>query len=258
MSIPFTHTQKVWDAQAVSATAELELIFRFCPTKIIEITLAAFSGTLDFQGKADPAGTYDNLKYQEIGLAAEPNPGIAQLSFTTITARHRYLLIDHYPLTQIVMTRTAGTITCVVWGFDAPVTQPWELTLGAGTAEIGKLAAGSALIGKVGIDQTTLGTTNAVQEKPPTGITNLAANTTTAGTEIPVIVASTPCRFVHIVAKPANTGLVYIGGSDVSSTLYTEVLNAGESIDIPIDNANKVYFDVSVTGEGIQAGYLAV
>lgn len=39
-----------------------------------------------------------------------------------------------------------------------------DVTLLAGTAEIGKLGAGSALIGKVGIDQTTPGTTNAVVE----------------------------------------------------------------------------------------------
>jgi hypothetical protein len=37
-----------------------------------------------------------------------------------------------------------------------------QAVLGAGTAEVGKLAAGTALIGKVGIDQTTPGTTNKV------------------------------------------------------------------------------------------------
>jgi len=87
-------------------------------------------------------------------------------------------------------------------------------------------------------------------------LTNLPARTTTAGTELQVVVASTPCNHLHIVSKPANTGAVYIGGSDVSSTLCTEILNPGESCDIPIDDANKVYFDVAVTGEGIFAGYL--
>lgn len=99
---------------------------------------------------------------------------------------------------------------------------------------------------------------NLISPQPPSVITNLAAMTTTAGTELQVVVASTPCRSLHIVAKPANTGVVYIGGSDVASTLYTEILNAGDSCDITINNANKVYFDVSVTGEGIFAGYLSV
>ncbi len=41
-----------------------------------------------------------------------------------------------------------------------------DVTLLAGTAEIGKLGAGTALIGKVGIDQTTAGTTNGVMPAP--------------------------------------------------------------------------------------------
>jgi len=139
--------------------------------------------------------------------------------------------------------------------------------------------AGTAIIGKVGIDQTTPGTTDRVTAnvdkvggtaqtgrdiaadlaklQPPTSITNLPARTTNAATAVQVVVASTPCRVVHVVAKPANTGVVYLGDIDVSAVLYIEYLNAGDSVDIPIDDANKLYFDVSVSGEGIQAGYLS-
>ncbi len=124
------------------------------------------------------------------------------------------------------------------------------------------LAAGTAVIGKIRMvtatgDEVTDDTYDAVntKESPPTAITNLASRTTNAATAVPVIVASTPCRSVHIVAKPANTGVVYVGGSDVSATKYTEILSPGDSMDKDISNANLLHFDVSVNGEGIFAGY---
>ncbi len=88
-------------------------------------------------------------------------------------------------------------------------------------------------------------------------LTPLAANTTNAGTAKKVTATSVECRSVHIVAKPANTLAVYIGNASVSSVLYNEILNPGESVDIPIDDPSKVYFDVAVNGEGIQPSYLS-
>ncbi|MDD4721876.1 MAG: hypothetical protein PHR07_03920 [Acidaminococcaceae bacterium] len=68
--------------------------------------------------------------------------------------------------------------------------------------------------------------------------------------------AAHACREVIIIAKDTNTGYIYIGGSDVSATVYGAKLAAGDSITIPISNTNLIYMDASVSGEGIS--YLAV
>ncbi len=104
------------------------------------------------------------------------------------------------------------------------------------------------LVDGSGNDLTTL--------EAPTAVTPLPARTTNAGTAAKVIVAATPCKAVNIVAKPANTGMVYIGDATVSASLYYEILNPGDSVNIEIADASAIYFDVSVNGEGIQAGIL--
>ncbi|MDD4775434.1 MAG: hypothetical protein PHG75_02900, partial [Syntrophomonas sp.] len=80
------------------------------------------------------------------------------------------------------------------------------------------------------------------------------ATVTTAGTEVQL--PNYACREVTIIAKRANTGYIYIGGSDVSSTVYGAELAAKESITLAVNNTNLVYIDSSVNGEGIS--YVAI
>lgn len=87
-------------------------------------------------------------------------------------------------------------------------------------------------------------------------IKGAVVNNVAAGTELQIVAAGYTCREVMITALGANTGYIYIGGSDVSSTVYGARLSAGDSVTIPISNLNLVYFDASVSGEGIS--YLAV
>jgi hypothetical protein len=68
-------------------------------------------------------------------------------------------------------------------------------------------------------------------------------------------------RGVTITALSSNTGVVYVGGSNVSSSVYGKELKAGESVDIYVDheawktgesiNLSKIFLDVSVSGEGV-------
>jgi hypothetical protein len=76
----------------------------------------------------------------------------------------------------------------------------------------------------------------------------------TAGTREQI--AAYACREVTIIALDTNTGYVYIGGSDVSSTVYGVKLAAKDSITLAISNTNLIYIDSSVNGEGIS--YVAV
>lgn len=68
--------------------------------------------------------------------------------------------------------------------------------------------------------------------------------------------ASHACREVTIIALDTNTGYIYIGGSDVSTSVYGAKLAAKDSITLPVSNTSIIYMDASVSGEGIS--YVAV
>lgn len=79
-------------------------------------------------------------------------------------------------------------------------------------------------------------------------------NVPTAGTRVQL--PSFACREVTIIALRTNNGRIYVGGSDVSSTVYGADLGPEDAITIPVSNANMIYIDASVSGEGVS--YVAV
>ena len=63
-------------------------------------------------------------------------------------------------------------------------------------------------------------------------------------------------RMIRIVADNTNTGVVFVGDTDVSSTEWAERLGAGEGFSItmhPPDtfDATDIYLDVSVSTDGV-------
>lgn len=80
----------------------------------------------------------------------------------------------------------------------------------------------------------------------PSGIKNV----TTAGTRV-ALAASTPCREVILAAKVANTGIIYVGDTAVSSSVYGVALYPGQSVRIKIANLLTINLDCSVSGEGV-------
>ncbi len=111
--------QRIWTAKAASQTVELDDGFAKCLTKAVDIVLTGFSGTLDFQGKDDPDGDYANLVAVRSGVGQTPSA--AQLSFSNVTATYKYYITDFSMFTQIVMTRSAGTISCYVSGSESSI-----------------------------------------------------------------------------------------------------------------------------------------
>lgn len=76
---------------------------------------------------------------------------------------------------------------------------------------------------------------------------------TTAGTRV-VLAASTACKRIVIQALYANTGRIAVGGTGVvaaSGTEQGQILFAGDSFELEIDNLNDVNIDSSVNGEGV-------
>ena len=117
-----------------------------------------------------------------------------------------------------------------------------DVTLLAGTAEIGKLGAGTALIGKVGIDQTTPGTTNAVAANP------VAA--TTGGYSFLNIVAGQATTVVKASAGYLRS-ITFNSAATATNvtTVYDHASGAGTVIAIPAVTAVTapvtVVFDVA-------------
>ena len=82
----------------------------------------------------------------------------------------------------------------------------------------------------------------------PTSISHNKTSVTTAGTRVQM--PTFACQSVTVKALVANTGLIYIGGSTVSSTNGFQ-LSAGDSVSMDISNVNVLYIDSSVNGEGV-------
>lgn len=78
---------------------------------------------------------------------------------------------------------------------------------------------------------------------------------TSAGTAEQLPDVSVPDGFeVVIMAKPGNTGYIYLGNSKAnaeSSTNRFDRLGPGDAITLKITNLNLVWIDASVSGEGI-------
>ena len=74
-------------------------------------------------------------------------------------------------------------------------------------------------------------------------------NVTTAGTRVQL--PDYPCREVTLIAKNGNVGSIYVGGNDVSSTVYGVELETKDSVTLQVNNTNLIYIDSSVSGEGI-------
>lgn len=73
----------------------------------------------------------------------------------------------------------------------------------------------------------------------------------TPGTELPLTATSKPLKNgVWVRANTANADNVFIGLNPVTSTTGF-ILDAGEEVFVPIDNANKVYVDAATAADGV-------
>jgi hypothetical protein len=80
-------------------------------------------------------------------------------------------------------------------------------------------------------------------------ITANVLNVPTAGTRVQL--PNIPCREVTVIAKRANTGSIFVGGATVSATVYGSDMSARDSFTFRVSNANMIWIDASISGEGI-------
>ena len=84
-----------------------------------------------------------------------------------------------------------------------------------------------------------------------TGVAPIGQGHTTGTNGTPTVLGSAlVCASVVVRALPANTGLVYLGDSAVTTSNGYE-LSAGDALGMDIDNVNLLYFDVDTNGEGV-------
>ena len=86
-----------------------------------------------------------------------------------------------------------------------------------------------------------------------------------AGTAEQIEGTSTEASYFTIQAAATNTGVIYVGTSDVSATLCMAVLDSGQSISIGLPreldgngskfNLSDFWIDSSVSGEEVNIGY---
>jgi proteasome assembly chaperone (PAC2) family protein len=90
----------------------------------------------------------------------------------------------------------------------------------------------------------------------PTGtsLTNGRKIVSSAGTPEALVASMTPCKEVIITAESDNTGVISVGGSGVIAALGTRTgayLEAGDPMTLNIDDAQKIFIDSTVSGDGV-------
>ena len=71
----------------------------------------------------------------------------------------------------------------------------------------------------------------------------------TAGTRVQL--ASNSIIAGVLEAPSTNTGNVFIGGSDVSSTVFGAELQPGQSVGVAINNTNLIHIDAASSGDDV-------
>lgn len=89
----------------------------------------------------------------------------------------------------------------------------------------------------------------ALTANPTVASTLVSFVTTVAAAGTRVQLASNSVKAGVLQAPSTNTGIVYVGGATVSSTVYGAELQPGQATGIEIDNTNKLYIDSSVNGD---------
>lgn len=152
----------------------------------------------------------------------------------------------NWDYTQFSMAVSASTPTIMPW--QPPLDRYYRFRFINGATAQGTFRLSTSSTNDAGIQNVNASMTGSL-----TNICGLL-NVTTAGTRIQL--PNISCREVTIIAKRSNTGYIYAGNNLVSSTNYGVELAIKESFTFAVSNANLIYIDSSVSGEGIS--YVAI
>lgn len=86
-------------------------------------------------------------------------------------------------------------------------------------------------------------------EASPSTLVAFVTDIPTAGTRVQL--ADNSILAGVLQAPSTNTGNVFIGGSDVSSTVFGAELQPGQAVGAAINNTNKIYIDAATNGDDV-------
>lgn len=178
-----TVTLTAWNTSTALNSTQVLMVNHGAPALLVQLNQGATltAGAVTFEG------TYDGTNWGTIPVAQVLNPNTyAPLTnpYTMVSSTNQPFLILAQGYQSIRIKLSTAITTSAGVGTSTPFVSllPYNPTV---SALLNPLAAGSAVVGKVGIDQTTPGTTNAVQAIAGTSggastTGNIAANNTTA------------------------------------------------------------------------------
>lgn len=208
-------------------------------------------------GTAAAVGATDALNYCWVAVHI-----VTQGTSSTVTFQASNDNVNWFTLTQLTSTSTAGPAagtTTATGGFHGPL--PWRyfrlnvtgISAGTTAGVIVFSAVPAALQGMaVTVSNTpavTVSGTPAVAVASGSTVTAARATVTTAGTRVQLGV-NAGILAVTVRARPGNAGIVYVGGSGVTSANGFE-LQPGESISFDVTNTNAVWVDAATSGDGV-------
>lgn len=216
-----TNTAAVKAASTASVATDPALVVAISPNNSVAVTGTFFQAT------------------QPVSAASLPLPAGAATSAAQTTMQASLSSIDG-KLGTLGQKTMAGSAPVVIASDQSaiPITGSVTVSDGAGPLTVDGTVTANAGTG-----------TFSTSEVPPASILNGHTTVATAGTRV-ALAASTAAKSVTIKGLLANTGIIYVGNSTVSSTNGLQLL-AGDTVSIDIANLSTLNIDSSVSGEGV-------
>ncbi len=186
------------------------------------------------------------MGHSQVGIS-DPNDGTAAkvLATAPVSDTGQAALAVRI-ISQLGASSGGGPVTIVDGG---------DVTLGALADAVALDASGSVNAHLRGIIHTLLAgiaVTNAgtfaVQQTVPTAIAAFLTANVMSGTRVQ-LASNTGLSGAVLEAPSTNTGIIYVGASNVSATVYGAQLQPGQSVGVALNNSNLIYFDASVSGD---------
>lgn len=156
---------------------------------------------------------------------------------------------------QVELAAGANTIGAISnTSFAATQSGTWAVGLSAGTNAIGSITNTSFIATQgtgtnlhVVVDSGSI-TPSAIGL--PGTLVSFITTITTSGTRVN-LASNALSQGVVIEAPSTNTGVIYIGGSTVSASVYGAELQPGQSVGLAVSNTNLVSVDTATNGNKV-------
>lgn len=211
----------------------------------VALSTRAVTGLTDTQLRATPVPISNtNL---DVALSTRTKPADQQHAIVDSSALPTGAATSAKQLPDGHNVVVTSAPTTAVTGTFFQATQPVSaasLPLPTGAATGAKQDTGNASLGSI---DTKLSGTLTVDDVGPTALIAFVTTVTTAGTRVQL--SSNAIEGAVLQAPSTNTGVIYVGGSNVSSSVFGAELQPGQATGLAIDNANKIWIDASVNGD---------